>query len=100
MLRIIAEESDIGAAANVGGPVIVRHKTFDVNAPEVERYLSLKQQWATRQIIGVEYRDEAAEEPGDLCEGCNAPAVTTDSEGVPLCQKCADELAKESEVTL
>lgn len=26
----------------------------------------------------------------DPCEGCGSPAVTSDSDGVPLCQKCAD----------
>ena len=31
-----------------------------------------------------------------MCESGCGPAVTSDSEGVPLCQACADELARES----
>lgn len=33
---------------------------------------------------------------GPRCEGCKKPATTTDSEGVPLCQECYDELAREA----
>lgn len=29
------------------------------------------------------------------CEGCNKKAVTSDSEGVPLCQACYDALVIE-----
>jgi hypothetical protein len=32
-----------------------------------------------------------------LCEGCSAPAVASDSEGVPLCQACWDSLEPAAE---
>jgi hypothetical protein len=31
------------------------------------------------------------------CEGCGAPAVTSDSEGIPLCQACFDALPEINE---
>jgi hypothetical protein len=37
-----------------------------------------------------EFEDE------EECESCGEPATTYDSEGVPLCKGCFDELKKES----
>jgi hypothetical protein len=44
-------------AANIGGSVFTKIKTFDVSLPEVEAYLQAKLDnpgYAQRQIIGVE----------------------------------------------
>ena len=55
MLRIIVTTADCSAAANVGGPVNVTHKTFDVAAPEVESFLNEKLgTYFHRMVCGVE----------------------------------------------
>lgn len=58
MLRIICVQSNYGAAANVGGPVCVTHKTFLVDCPEVESWLSTPKSenrtYEDRSIVGVE----------------------------------------------
>lgn len=62
MLRAIVEDVDAGAAANVGGPVIVAHKTFDLKGipdlTRLEAYLAEAKKWtggfASRRVIGVE----------------------------------------------
>lgn len=54
-IRIIVTTTDAGAAANVGGPVHVTHKTFDVEAPEVEAFVAEKMRpFQYRSIVGVE----------------------------------------------
>jgi len=55
MLRLIFRETDIGAAANIGGPVNVKHETFDVDLPHVESWLRKYEgnQWTTRELVGV-----------------------------------------------
>ena len=58
MIRILCQVTDIGAAANIGGPVQDRYKTFDVDLPEVEEWINKEGQWETRLVnvyfIGVE----------------------------------------------
>ena len=58
MLRLIFATTDAGRAANCGGPVIVEHKTFDVDLPDVEQWLSepKTQQWSyiDRCFVGLE----------------------------------------------
>ena len=55
MIRIIVTTADCSAAANVGGPVNVTHKTFDVSAPEVESFLNEKLgTYVHRTVCGVE----------------------------------------------
>ncbi len=62
MIRIVIQETDFGNAANIGGPVETRIKTFDVELPEVEKHLHAaekakeekRQCWFSRQVIGVE----------------------------------------------
>lgn len=56
MLRIVIQTTDCAAAANVGGPVCLETKTFDVCLPEVEQYLKAHQttNYSNRQVIGVE----------------------------------------------
>lgn len=54
-IRIIVTTTDAGAAANVGGPVHVTHKTFDVQAPEVEAFMAEEMRsFQYRCIVGVE----------------------------------------------
>lgn len=62
MLRIICVENDYGAAANIGGPVDISHKTFDVECAAVEEWLQARRlpkgspgpSYANRSIAGVE----------------------------------------------
>jgi hypothetical protein len=60
MLRIIVRTVNTSAAAHVGGPVEIQHTTFDIEAPEVEKFLlEPKQQgwqYAGRDVVGVEVR--------------------------------------------
>lgn len=55
-IRIIVRQSDEGAARHVGGPVQTRHKTFDVELPELEQFLRAEGQpdYTSREVIGVE----------------------------------------------
>jgi hypothetical protein len=41
------------------------------------------------------FEEKQEDEKPEKCEGCKKPAVTHDSEGVPLCQKCMDALVQE-----
>lgn len=61
MLRLIVRESDVGDAANVGGPVLVRYKTFDVQLPQIEELLRLSpgQGWARYELIGAEILEQS-----------------------------------------
>ena len=60
-MRIICVETESGAAANIGGPVHVSYRTFDIldGGEAVERWLNepLEKGWrySDRSIIGVEY---------------------------------------------
>lgn len=55
MIRVIVRTSDCGAAANVGGPVDLYFKTFDVPSAELEHYLTEdKGKYSTREVVGVE----------------------------------------------
>ena len=67
MIRYICREDDIGAAANVGGPVQSTYHTFtDVAA--VERWISMldldsgARRWLTRTIIACEVVPEMDKE--------------------------------------
>lgn len=59
-IRIIAVEHNYGAAANVGGPSHVTHKTFDVEAPELEAFLKPRpgDSYSERSVVGVEVLKE------------------------------------------
>lgn len=59
MLRLIVQIVDIGDAANVGGPVQTRYRTFDVDLPEVEAELRTDYKWATRSLVGAELLNAA-----------------------------------------
>lgn len=54
MLRLIVQITDTGDAANVGGPVHTRYRTFDVDLPDVEELLAKREAWVTRNLVGVE----------------------------------------------
>lgn len=56
MIRLICRNIDVGAAANVGGPVNVSHKTFDIRNTEVEAWLkeAQGQMYQTREVSGAE----------------------------------------------
>lgn len=55
MLRIIMVEADAGMAVNVGGPVEVSYRTFDVEIPELEKALRDKtNRYRQRSVCGVE----------------------------------------------
>jgi len=42
-------------AVNVGGDVLTTYKTFDVELPEVEAYLSaMPNQYTERSVVGIE----------------------------------------------
>lgn len=54
-LRIVCVETEYGRAANIGGPVAVAYKTFDLDAPpELATWLSGAGKWLDRGIRGVE----------------------------------------------
>jgi hypothetical protein len=58
-LRLIVRTDDAAMAANVGGSVHTEYDTFEIEAPEVERFLrtgkgSPEWTYAHRQIVGVE----------------------------------------------
>lgn len=63
MLRIIVATTDAERAAHVGGPVEVSYKSFDIEAPQVEAFLSAgkKNQFWSRTLVGVEVITETAQ---------------------------------------
>lgn len=65
MIRFICREDDIGAAANVGGPVQSYHKTFTDSA-ECERWINEKVEWNIRTIIGCEVVPDADPALGEV----------------------------------
>ena len=54
MIRVLCIENDIGAAANFGGPVETRGKTFDIYAPQLEAWLTERDKWIKRSVTAVE----------------------------------------------
>jgi len=65
MIRIICADTDYSSAANVGGPVDTRHRTFDIDAPEVEAFLKGSGKWNSRSFVGI----EVVEQPAQRREG-------------------------------
>lgn len=67
MIRIIAEETDAGRAANIGGPVKTIYRTFDVELPVIEAWLMEpeRKEWSyiDRAIVGIEIRQPPGETP-------------------------------------
>lgn len=56
MIRVIVRIDDASMAANVGGSVYATVKTFDIDAPELEQFLSEGENktLVNCQVIGVE----------------------------------------------
>lgn len=55
MLRIIVQETNVNNAAHVtGAKADISYRTFDIEAPDVEKYLRAAVAYETKTIIGVE----------------------------------------------
>lgn len=56
MIRLIIRTDDATTAAHVSGPVHVTYRTFDVDLPEVERFLAqyANQGLIERHLVGAE----------------------------------------------
>ena len=56
MIRIIVRTDDAGMAANVGGDVLAKFRTFDLHLPELEAHINAVKgnSYAHAQIIGAE----------------------------------------------
>jgi hypothetical protein len=65
MIRLVIRSTDEAGAVNVGSPVDISYKTFDVELPEVERFLleyaGKPGSYITRTIIGSEVVANPAE---------------------------------------
>jgi hypothetical protein len=62
MLRIVARETDY-TLTQVNGACHESMRTFDVEAPEIEAWLSEfvgKQVWVTRSLLAIEWRSRPA----------------------------------------
>lgn len=54
-IRLLVRTDDAAMPSHVGGSVLTTFKTFDVELPEVEAFLSESQgTYAHRQLVGVE----------------------------------------------
>lgn len=54
-LRIIVKTDSANMAANIGGGIQTISRTFEVEVPEVEKYLRHREsEYEFRQVIGVE----------------------------------------------
>jgi len=64
-LRIVIEQTDYGTAAHVDGVKASRSlKSFDVELPEIEKYLQEGAQpnsWRIREFIGIELLQKESE---------------------------------------
>ena len=55
MIRVVVETCDAGMAANVGGSVHTSIRTFDIEAPELEKFLRANMgTYGHRHVTGVE----------------------------------------------
>jgi hypothetical protein len=55
MIRVIVQTDDADMAANVGGDVHTTLRSFDIDIPELEKFLREDiGKYAHRQVIGVE----------------------------------------------
>ena len=55
MIRIVVHVSDAGMAAHVGGPVQTWIKSFEVDAPDLEAFMSSQDNpYREKHIVGVE----------------------------------------------
>lgn len=72
MIRIICRLANAGMAANVGGAVLTKYRTFDVVLPEVEKYMreAVKEggTYAQYQIVGTEILAEPVSQQAEVPE--------------------------------
>lgn len=55
MLRIIVRNQHFGAVVHMEGAIAETSlKTFDVELPEIEKYLKVAEKWTSREVIGIE----------------------------------------------
>lgn len=68
MLRLIVRRYDVAGAVNVGAPVDNNYKTFDVDLPEIEAYLTEHKRFPNclfvSELMGVEILEADAKEEG------------------------------------
>lgn len=91
MIRVIVRESDYSAAAHVEGMAAsVAFRTFDVELPEIEAYLTKPPStWTDRQFVGIEIVPTPATIPPAMTEPdhkCACGGVF----GVGFCLACID----------
>jgi len=68
-VRLIVRTVDVGAACNVGGPVNVLYKSFDLHVPELESFLKKNQvKYVTSEVIGAELVEDDREKVDLLTE--------------------------------
>ena len=59
MIRIVVTVACAGMAANVGGPVEIKMRTFDIDNPELETLLRIgeRDSYSTAHVSGAEVID-------------------------------------------
>lgn len=65
MIRIIIREIDGRLTAHLGTPAHINYLTFEVEAPDVERFLASRQQFIERSVVGVEAHQAQQEGEGN-----------------------------------
>lgn len=66
MLRIITRTVDRQGAAHVGGPEHTSYRTFDIELPEIEKWLTRPlATYVDCDVIGVEVIPSPSEQQGD-----------------------------------
>jgi hypothetical protein len=66
VIRVIVATVNSLRAANVGGPVDISYRSFDIAAPDLEAFMGERKNWSVnalqdRTIIGVELLPETGE---------------------------------------
>jgi hypothetical protein len=66
MLRLVIREDDAAMAANVGGHVQTTYRTFDVDLPHVEAWLTVdpRMHYTQRVLVGAEVLPVEPEKAG------------------------------------
>jgi hypothetical protein len=53
-VRLIVRRDNAGMAVNVGGAVLTEYRTYDIEHPELERYLTELDALSHAQVCGAE----------------------------------------------
>jgi hypothetical protein len=79
MIRLCVSVASAGMAANVGGPVQVRMRTFDIDLPELEELLSHPSDSYTEAhvcgaevLLGIRPKRKTFTDPSHPCPTCGA----------------------------